>query len=268
MPTRITPLDIQALSEPKEYARGMKFYETGRVKSRFRTDTGLMANVKADENCRVEVVVDGEQIFGRCTCAPDSRNMCRHQVAVALAFLEQPATFISHQKLYKAIKKTDKASLVELMFNLTIVFPEVASFFNIDVDEKEIDRLKNQIIDIFDLYLNGRWSIADITIPAKIILQRAKMLRSVGNWEESRIICYELLNKALAFDDKKHCAAGYPENFIPMLTDAYEGAAINDPDLEEKRNRVLAEVENLTEYESAEIEGVYMDQLIERLEKI
>ena len=267
MPTRITPLDIQALSDPKEYSQGMKFYERGKVKSRFRSDTSLIATVKADENCRVEVMVDGEQIFGRCTCSPESSNMCRHQVAVALAFLEKPTTFIPYEKLRKAIKKTDKSSLVEMILHITNVIPELASFFNIDLDDREIDRLKRQIADIFDLQLSGHWQITDITIPASLMLQRANMYRNAGYWEESRIICYELLENALAFDDKKHCAAGYPENFIPMLTDAYEGTAMNDPQLESKRQMVLTEINKLSEYESAEVEGVYMDQLIERLEE-
>ncbi len=266
MPTRITPLDIQALSDTREYAKGMTYYEKGRVKSRFRSDTGLVAVVKADQNCRVEVIVDGEQIFGRCSCSPESTSMCRHQVAVALAFLEKPASFTSYEKLRKAIKKTDKASLVEYMLNMTNVLPELASFFSIDPDEAEIDRLKRQIEDIFDLQLNGQWEITEITIPATLMLQRAKMFRSAGHWEEARSICFELLDKALAFDDKKHCAAGYPENFVPMLTDAYESAAMNDPELLEKRRLVLDEIERLNNYESAEVEGVYMDQLVEQLE--
>jgi hypothetical protein len=243
----------------------MKFFTSGRVKCRFRTDTGLLATVKADEQCRVEVIVEGEQIFGRCSCSPESGTMCRHQVAVALAFLEQPATFTTHQRLRKAIRKAEKAELVEILLNLTNVHPEIAGFFDADGEKSEVERLKRQIADIFDVQPGGRWSVSDVTVPAMIVLQRARMLRNAGRWDDARAVCFELLDKALGLDDRKHGAAGYPESFLSALADGYEGSAMDDPEIELKREKILAEIEALGRHDSAETEGVYMDQLMERL---
>ncbi|MBC7186133.1 MAG: hypothetical protein H5U38_03760, partial [Calditrichaeota bacterium] len=66
--------------------------------------------------------------------------------------------------------------------------------------------------------------------------------------------------------DRKHGAVGYPESFMTALIDAYEGAALNDPELEAKRERVRQELQTLLRHESAEVEGVYMEQLSERLQ--
>lgn len=267
MPTRITPMDIQALADPKEYAKGMKFYEAGRVKSLIRTNTGLLAIVKADENCRVEIVVDGEQFFGNCTCSPASGSMCRHQVAVALHFLEKPKAFLPFDTLRKAIRKIDKATLVDLLTNLVYVIPDIKSFFPTTDDETEVELITRQVFEVFDVQQNGRWQVSDITFPAMIIMQRARMFRSAGRWDEARAIFFALLDKALELDDKKHGAAGYPESFLPTLYDAYEGAAMHDPDLDVKREQIVSEVELLQAHESTEMEGIYFDQLVEMLER-
>jgi len=262
MPTRITPLEIQALSDPKEYEQGMKYFLGGRVKARLRTDTGLLATVKADGVCRVEVVVEGEQIFGRCSCSPVSGSLCRHQVAAALAFVDRPQSFLSLQELRKAVRKEDKGALVETIVNIAVVVPEVACFFG---EGDEVERLRRGIADLFDLPSGGQWSVHEVMVPAQLILQRAQMLRTAGKWEQARRICFLLLDAALTLNDRKHGAAGYPESFMTALIDAYEGAALGDPELERKKEVVREELHALLRHESAEVEGVYMEQLSERL---
>ncbi|MCR4439064.1 MAG: hypothetical protein QHJ34_09090 [bacterium] len=263
MPTRITPLDIQALSDPKEYEQGMKYFLGGRVKARLRTDTGLSATVKADGLCRVEVVVEGEQIFGRCTCSPVSGSLCRHQVAAALAFVDAPHSFLSLQELRKLLRKEEKAALVETIANIALVVPEVAGFFG---EGDEAERLGRWTADLFDLPAGGGWSVQELMVPAQLILQRAQMLRAAGKWEQARRICYALLDAALTLNDRKHGAVGYPESLMTALIDAYEGAALNDPELDAKRDVVREELQALLRHESAEVEGVYLEQLSERLQ--
>lgn len=262
MPTRITPLDIQALSDPREYEQGMKYFLGGRVKARLRTETGLVATVKADGVWRVEVVVEGEQIFGRCSCSPVGGRLCRHQVAAALAFVDRPQSYLSLQELRKAIRKGDKAALVETIANIALVVPEVAAFFG---EGDEVERLAQAIRDLFDMPAGGQWSVHELIVPAQLILQRAQMLRVAGKWEEARRICFLLLDAALTLNDRKHGAAGYPESFMTALIDAYEGAALRDPELEQKKDLVREELRALLRHESAEVEGLYMEQLRERL---
>ncbi|MDZ7270354.1 MAG: hypothetical protein ONB17_01950 [candidate division KSB1 bacterium] len=263
MPTRITPLDIQALSDPKEYEQGMKYYLGGRVKARLRTDTGLLATVKADGLWRVEVVVEGEQIFGRCGCSPVRGGLCRHQVATALAFLDRPQSFLSLQEMRRLIRKQDKSALVELLVNMAVVVPEVAAFFG---EGDEAERLKEWIADLFDMPTGGGWSVEELLVPARLILQRALMLRVEGKWDQARRICFALLDAALALNDRKHGGVAYPESFMTALIDAYEGAALRDPELEQKRETVRQELQALLGHETAEVEGVYMEQLSQRLE--
>ncbi len=263
MPSRITPLDIQALSDPKEYEQGMKYFLRGRVKARLRTDTGLVATVKADGVCRVEVVVEGEQIFGRCSCSPVSAGLCRHQVAAALAFVDRPQSFLSLQELRKLIRKGEKNALVEVLVNIALVVPEVAAFFG---EGDEAERLEQWIRDLFDVPAGGGWSGEELLLPARLIVQRAQMLRAEGKWEQARRICFALLDAALTLNDRRHGAVPYPESFITSLLQVYEGAALRDPELAQKRERIRQELQALLRHESAEVEGVSMEQLSERLE--
>ena len=68
MPTRITPLDVRVFSGNDLYLKGEKIFENDMVKHRFQTHFGLQATVRSNGKYRVEMIVDGEQLFGRCTC--------------------------------------------------------------------------------------------------------------------------------------------------------------------------------------------------------
>lgn len=107
MPSRITPLDVSAYATPEAFRTGEQIYENGWVRHRFQTNYGLSAMVRGKGNYRVEMIIDGEQFFGRCTC-PVGSSRCEHQVALLLSWLNEPQTFTSYQELRKAIRLREK----------------------------------------------------------------------------------------------------------------------------------------------------------------
>jgi len=69
MPTRITPLDVKSYTNAELYRLGAKIFENALVKHRFQTDYGLRASVRGKGNYHVKMIVENEQLFGRCSCA-------------------------------------------------------------------------------------------------------------------------------------------------------------------------------------------------------
>ncbi len=264
MPSRITPLDVKAFAEHEIYRKGEQIYESQLVKHRFQTNVGLQATVRSNGNYHVEMIVDGEQLFGRCTC-PAGSAPCEHQVATLLSWVNDSHTYISYQSLRKAIRAKDKNTLIDVLMNLIEVLPEISQFF---IDEPGIDQIKavrEDVADIFDLPLSQKIDPNDILKPCQILLVRAKLLRSEGKWNLARTILFEILNRTLALVEREQLSRPFRENFIVELADDYEELALHDPDFDEHRDDIKRQVVEILEHDATDIEGIFFDQIKDRL---
>jgi hypothetical protein len=264
MPTRITPLDAKAFAIHEIYRKGEQIYESGLVKHRFQTNYGLHGTVRSKGVYRVEMIVDGDQLFGRCTCHAGS-SPCEHQVAMLLAWLNEPTSFLSYQALRKSIREKEKNTLIDLLVNLVEVIPELSQFFVIGPGIDEADSLREEVADIFDFPHTQKIDPQEITQSCQIILVHAKLLRSEGKWEQARILLFEILNRTLALVDRQQTIRPFRESFITEIGDDYEELALSDPDYQEHEPDIKREIEELLAHESAEVEGVFLEQLRPRL---
>ncbi len=264
MPTRITPMDVKSYVDADLYRLGEQMYEGGMVRHRFQSSYGLQAVVKGKDKYRVDVIVEGEKLFGRCTC-PNGSSHCEHQVALMLCWLAEPQTFISQQDMRKAIRNQDKNTLVDVLINLIEVFPELSQFFIVPPHAGEIAAIREEVADIFDFPHSHKIRPQHIIDACQILFARAKFLRSTGQWRSSRLIYFEIIHRTLALVDRNQTTSPFRENFIAELADDYEEIALNDPNLDAYSDEVKAEVDEILEHESAEAEGVTLDDLRKRL---
>lgn len=264
MPSRITPLDVKAFAPHELYRKGEQIFENDLVKHRFQTHFGLQATVRSKGNCKVEMIVDGEQVFGRCSCHFGSAP-CEHQVALLLAWVNEPSTFTSYQMLRKAIRLKDKSTLIDILINLIEVFPDISSFFLTPPGIDEVEAVKEDVANIFDLPHSEKIAPSEIVEPFQILFVRTKLLRNEGKYRLARIILFEFLNRTLALLDWQQTTAPFQENFIAEIADDYEEIALADPDFEADKQEIKKEVEEILEHESANAEGVFLDQLCEKL---
>lgn len=265
MPHRITPLDVQSFASKEVYKKGERIFENNLVKNRFQTNLGLKATVRGEKNHHVEMIVDNEQLFGRCTCHAGNSS-CEHQVATLLAWLNEASSFVSYQTLRKAIKLKDKNALVDILINLCEAFPDLSRLFVLSPGEDEVQVIREDVADIFDFPHTAKIDPQDIIASFQILFIRAKILRSEGKWSQARIIYYEVLNRMLALIDSNQLSAPLPESTVSDLVDDYEEVALSDPNFDEQKETVMLEVKELLQLESAELEGITLEQLVERLE--
>ncbi len=264
MPSRITPLDVSAYASHDIYRMGEQIYENGWVRHRFQTNYGLQATVRSKGNYRVEMVVDGEQLFGRCSC-PVGSTHCEHQIALLLTWLNEPQTFISYQDLRRAIRLKEKNTLVDILVNLVEVFPELSQFFITAGDKNENEAIQEEVANIFDFPQAQKIDPQQIVEACQLLFVRSKILRNDGLWDQARTVYYEILNRCLALIDRLQTSKPFRENFIAEIADDYEDLALNHPDFDAIREVIAGEVTVIMEHESAEAEGVFLDLLQQKL---
>jgi hypothetical protein len=264
MPHRITPLDVQTFASKEVYKKGERIFENNLVKNRFQTNIGLKAIVRGEKNHHVEMIVDNEQLFGRCTCHVGN-SPCEHQVASLLAWLTEPASFVSYQMLRKAIKLKDKNALVDILINLCEAFPDLSRLFIISPGVDELETIREDVADIFDFPHTAKIDPQEILASFQILFIRAKILRNDGKWDHARVIYYHVLRRMLALIDSDQLSASFPESTVMDIADDYEEVALSDPQFEESKESIKKEVEELLSHESAEEEGLSLDQLKERV---
>ena len=264
MPTTITPLDIRVFSGHELYRKGEQIFENDMVKHRFQTNFGLHATVRSNGKYRVEMIVDQEQLFGRCTCHAGS-TPCEHQVATLLAWLNEPASFISYQTLRQSIRIKDKMTLVDILVNLIEVFPELSRFFVTTPSEDEFQAIREDVADIFDFPHAQKLDSNEIKEPCRILFVRAKLLRNEAKWEQARILLFEILIRMLALIDQQQLTKNFPEGFIADLADDYEEIVLADPDFDLHADAIKKEATDILAHDCADVEGVFLDQLKKRL---
>jgi len=264
MPNRITPLDVKTFAPQEIYNKGEKIFDGQLVKHRFQTNYGLKATVRDKGNNRVEMIVDGDQLFGRCTCHEGS-SPCEHMVAVLLAWVNESPTFLSYQTLRRAIREKDKTVLIDILINLVEIWPEISQFFIIAEGYDEIKAIREDVADIFDFPLTQKIDPHEIIESCQILFVRAKLLRNEGKYRHARILHFEILNRTLALLDQQQTIKAFPENFITELGDDYEEIALSDPDLDDHADEIRKEITELLEHDSAELEETYLDSLKEKL---
>jgi len=264
MPHRITPLDVQSFTSKEIYLKGERIFENNLVKNRFQTNVGLKAVVRGKKNFHVEMIVDNEQLFGRCTCHVGN-SPCEHQVATLLSWLNEPTAFVSYQTLRKAIKLKDKNALVDILVNLCEAFPDLSRLFALAPGADELQLIQEDVADIFDFPYTEKIDPLEITASFQMLFVRAKILRSEGKWTHARSIYFQVLHRILALIDSQQLSTNFPEGMVADIADDYEELATSDPEFESIKETIAGELEQLLHHESAELEGVYLDQLKEMI---
>lgn len=258
MPAQITPIDVTSYASPDIFMLGEKIFENELVKHRFQTDYGIRATVRSKGVFQVEMIVDNEQLFGRCDCVAGS-SPCEHKVATLLAWLNESNTFINYQTLRKSIRNIEKNSLVEMLVNLIELFPELVHFFIQMEGQDELKYIRDHVADIFDFPNSEKIDPAQIVGPGKIMLVWARCLRHENKWRQSRIVIYELLSRILSLIDQEQLLCPLQESFVAGIADEYVDIVLTDPDANAWADDLAQEVPELLSHPAAEEYGVILD---------
>lgn len=102
----------------KSYQRGVLLFETDAVYDTFRDNDTLIAKCegRSENFYQVNLCLDEEGIVDAvCTCPYDWGGFCKHIVAVALTYLDNPDAFVSYSDLRKQLASLDRVTLEDLL---------------------------------------------------------------------------------------------------------------------------------------------------------
>lgn len=108
---------VRRLAGPKNYRKGLDYYEEGAVISLKSDATSLRAVVRGSQDYAVFFVASGSGLVHDCDCPKGSiAEFCKHCVAAALAWLKQsnsvPATRTATRRKAKQVTLSDAARLL------------------------------------------------------------------------------------------------------------------------------------------------------------
>ncbi|RPI00849.1 MAG: hypothetical protein EHM72_08050 [Calditrichaeota bacterium] len=167
--------------------------------------------------------------------------------------------------LRKAIKLQDKNALADILINLCEAFPDLSRLFVSTPGMDEFQVIEEDVADIFDFPHSEKIDPHEVTASFQILFIRAKILRSEGKYAQARTIYYKVLHRILALLDSDQLSSPFPDNTIMDIADDYEEIALNDDRFNQYAEQVEKEVEELLGHDSAEAEGIFLEQLKEKL---
>ncbi|MDJ1168734.1 hypothetical protein PMG71_04785 [Roseofilum sp. BLCC_M154] len=114
--TPLSETQIRHLSTSQSFQRGQQYYQDGAIRYPTRQGNCLYADCVGSQVYRVRVrVASVGEINGACSCPYDWGGLCKHQVALLLAYLHQPEIFALRSPLTEELKSWSKKELIELI---------------------------------------------------------------------------------------------------------------------------------------------------------
>lgn len=120
----LTPASLRKRAGAVTYERGEAYAASGRVVSLDLTARGLTGIVEGSEPYDVALIVEGDEVGGACDCPQGEDGwFCKHQVALALAWLDEPSGTVgrrpsapvSTDELRRYLEGVEQSRLVDLL---------------------------------------------------------------------------------------------------------------------------------------------------------
>lgn len=199
---------IRKSTSSQSFSRGQAYYNKGALSQTVRRGNeieGLCAGsypepylvwAKLDENKIVEV---------DCTCQYDWGGLCKHLVALLLAYVHEPDRFEVRPALREALMARSQEQLVELIEEMLLLHPDLTHLVDRPQpgagDSKLIDlsRMRREIRAALDSY--GGWG--DMTAATKVteLARTAERFARHGDWPNAVAIGCAIIEECTAQPD-------------------------------------------------------------------
>jgi hypothetical protein len=183
--------DIRRLFEEKVFARGVKYFEQGRIRRPFIYRDRIMAEchgtLPEDYSIRVDVL-DGNFIAS-CSCAY-AFGHCKHIAAVLYAWLKRPGMFKDLGQSEDLLRKMDSGSLVDTIMDMIKYDPDVAYVINLRLlPRPDLPAfVKGELDTIFSESLAVRRGVREIVRKLDIFREYASDIHKEGDIRSSMVV--------------------------------------------------------------------------------
>lgn len=119
----LTKQKIRGIFGEKTYAKGLKYFNEGRVKSVIKVDNLLLGSVQGTADLPYLVRVDLKTLENRCSCPLGGD--CKHVVALLLAYIK--GNYTDTASLADRILKLNREDLISILKEIAFYNPELLS---------------------------------------------------------------------------------------------------------------------------------------------
>ncbi len=136
------PLQLSTIAEaatPQSLERGRRYYQQGRLVNPRRQGRRLWAGCYGSDLYETTVTLnpDGTIAIFHCTCPYDWGGICKHQVALLLAYLHQPQQFQAIAPLSELLGDRSREALIDLIEQMLQQHPDLLDFIQVFSQEPE-----------------------------------------------------------------------------------------------------------------------------------
>ena len=135
---KLTENILRSLSTEQSFERGRQYYRAGVINNATRQGNLLTALCEGSSAPAYRLRVELDQAGVRsasCTCPYDWGGLCKHLVALLLAYIHQPETFTERGSVADLLAGLERDDLVALVEKLAFRDPDLYDWLETSVSE-------------------------------------------------------------------------------------------------------------------------------------
>src|ERR1051326_2134904 len=138
---RLTEAQVRALASEKSFDRGKAYFEGGVLVEPLRQGLELRAECEGSEYdpYRISVTLDAEGVLETsCTCPYDWGGLCKHIVALLLAYVHTPKIFRVVEPLDRLLAGKSRDELIFIIREMLRHRPDLISVVELNTEAREV----------------------------------------------------------------------------------------------------------------------------------
>jgi len=149
---KLTEAQVRALANEKSFDRGKGYYQDGAIAEPLRQGMELRAECEGSEYepYQISVTLGAKGIAETsCTCPYDWGGICKHIVALLLAYVHNPQAFRVIEPLDRMLADKSKDELIAIIQDMLRHKPELISVVELTKETQEIKQGKPMNVSVY-----------------------------------------------------------------------------------------------------------------------
>lgn len=222
---RLTEAQIRKLATEQSFQRGDRYYQQGRILNPMRQNAVLWADCQGSELYQPRITLGKQGVVSAdCTCPYDWGGLCKHQVALLLAYVHQPDTFHVVPPVSEMLASRSREDLIELVELMVQRYPNLLSLVELSTAQPQ----PGQALDLSIYRRQAQRALRQddmeaIATDLQPLIDTANQLFQTDNWLWAGALYQMLLAEITASYDDNLQAIDYDGDVCVVAQDAAEG---------------------------------------------
>jgi uncharacterized Zn finger protein len=205
---KLTEAQVRALASAQSFERGQSYYQGGAIVEPLRQGMELRAECEGseDEPYQISVTLNTKGVEATsCTCPYDWGGICKHIVALLLAYVHNPQAIRLIESLDKMLAGKSRDELIAIIQDMLRHQPGLISVVEVTTETQEIKQGKPMNVSIYRTQARRAMqheSRRSVERDLKALGETAARLARGGDFVNAGAIYHALLDEAVkGYDD-------------------------------------------------------------------